>query len=429
MSLKRIGSWGAAWMAVMLAGTLAFAQGMHDMQLFGHGDEDLYGGGQRANEGFFIDFTGLVLNVNRAPTTTFGTSQGVAEATRFYGPFESDGVAEYDSLSTSAFESTWSGGQRIEMGNICEHQGWMIGYTRLHQGVQTVERSGVHVLLEDAPVTAAWVPGPANPVNIVTLPLPFTGMGRLWGNVRPGFDPTAVDPADSTTWATVAPLPLVFQTVRMSQASSFQYVDAAYIYRMHPNLLGGIWEWSLGARWFEFQEDFNVRGNGGTLGDNARFYLDNHAMNELVGPMLALRITHAYRGWTFSTLGSFTAAANMQTDRQTATLNTRDDTAGVGNPPNSFVLWNAQRLQGDPAPFHTTEFSPLVELRVEAKYQMTRAMSFKAGWNGIWADNIARPSNMVDYKVNETSFLGIKGDNNRQSLLINGLELGIEFNR
>ena len=69
------------------------------------------------------------------------------------------------------------------------------------------------------------------------------------------------------------------------------------------------------------------------------------------------------------------------------------------------------------------------ERMADALVSMTRAMAFKAGWNGWWMDNLARPANMVDYHVTETSFLGIKADHNRQSAFINGLVLGVEFNR
>ena len=42
-------------------------------------------------------------------------------------------------------------------------------------------------------------------------------------------------------------------------------------------------------------------------------------------------------------------------------------------------------------------FTPLVELRLEGRYQITRAISFHAGWTGFWMDNIARANAVINY--------------------------------
>jgi hypothetical protein len=72
------------------------------------------------------------------------------------------------------------------------------------------------------------------------------------------------------------------------------------------------------------------------------------------------------------------------------------------------------------------EFTPLVELRVEARYLITRTISFRAGWTGVWLGGIARPQGMVKYEVPN---MGIDPSNNRQDVLLNGLNLGIDINR
>ena len=48
---------------------------------------------------------------------------------------------------------------------------------------------------------------------------------------------------------------------------------------------------------------------------------------------------------------------------------------------------------------YAREFTPLVELRLEGRYQITRAISFHAGWTGFWMDNIARANSVIDYTV------------------------------
>ena len=58
------------------------------------------------------------------------------------------------------------------------------------------------------------------------------------------------------------------------------------------------------------------------------------------------------------------------------------------------------------------EFSPVVELRLEGRYQITRAISFHAGWTGIWMDGIARASSVIDYTV---PAMGIDLTDNRKA--------------
>jgi len=72
------------------------------------------------------------------------------------------------------------------------------------------------------------------------------------------------------------------------------------------------------------------------------------------------------------------------------------------------------------------EFSPLVELRLEGRYQITRCVTFHAGWTGIWIGNIARSSSMIDYAVPD---MGINTGGNKQSLFMNGLTMGFDINR
>ena len=77
-------------------------------------------------------------------------------------------------------------------------------------------------------------------------------------------------------------------------------------------------------------------------------------------------------------------------------------------------------------------WSPAFELRVEGRYQITRAISFHAGWTGFWVDNVARANNIVTYQVGTSAGeepMGIDPTGNRQSLFINGLTIGFDVNR
>ncbi|HYW78446.1 MAG TPA: hypothetical protein VE890_02680, partial [Thermoguttaceae bacterium] len=75
------------------------------------------------------------------------------------------------------------------------------------------------------------------------------------------------------------------------------------------------------------------------------------------------------------------------------------------------------------------EWSPAVELRVEGIYQLTRAVSFRAGWTGLWIDGIARSSSMVDYSLGVNSTMGILADRNNQDVFMHGWTIGFDINR
>ena len=72
------------------------------------------------------------------------------------------------------------------------------------------------------------------------------------------------------------------------------------------------------------------------------------------------------------------------------------------------------------------EFSPIVELRLEGRYQITQALSFHAGWTGMWIDNIARASSVIEYTI---PTLGFDTSQNRENLFINGVTVGFDINR
>jgi hypothetical protein len=76
--------------------------------------------------------------------------------------------------------------------------------------------------------------------------------------------------------------------------------------------------------------------------------------------------------------------------------------------------------------FHTEEFSPVVEVRAEARYKLTRCFDVGAGWTGIWIDNVARASNVINYEVPD---MGLRTLYNRQNAFVHGLNFTITVNR
>ena len=78
---------------------------------------------------------------------------------------------------------------------------------------------------------------------------------------------------------------------------------------------------------------------------------------------------------------------------------------------------------------HRNEFTPGIELRLNFEWQWTRHISFGAGWSGLWMDNIARSSNLIDYRFGTSSLMGILAENNRQDVFIQGANFRIQLNR
>jgi len=214
-------------------------------------------------------------------------------------------------------------------------------------------------------------------------------------------------------------LPVRFDLVSIRNEVTTWGVELNYIYRMHPNHHGGIFELFFGARYLEFNEQFDVEAIGGTLDESAWY---TSADNHIVGPLLGLRWFRKGDRWTWSTQGSFTAGLNRQNLFQNGFLGSHLDPTT----PTQFAI---SRM--GPSRFtHTAyidEFSPIVEVRVDFSYQVTSAISARVGWTGMWIDNIARASNIIDYEVPLMGF-----DLSRNAVdyvFINGVTFGVEVNR
>ena len=74
-----------------------------------------------------------------------------------------------------------------------------------------------------------------------------------------------------------------------------------------------------------------------------------------------------------------------------------------------------------------TEFSPLGELRFNLQYQVFNKASVNVGWTGFIVGGIARPADMINYQLPNMGIL-VHG-NNRQTVFMQGLTLGLIFNR
>jgi hypothetical protein len=384
----------------VLAGALVFllaahapGQGLQDTQVFAPADADQFGGGPRPNQGLFIRYDGLIWTISAPKEATFGVPEAEQTARPvFWGPGPEGSTTQQSTFTTSFLTTDWTGGQRIEFGDIHEHEGWRIGYLNLHQSTQFLTKNGVQVYFEDRP----WGAPPSH--------------FHLEGLVAAGE---------------IRELGVEFTSVTLMNRIKTWGIEGSYLRRTHPMPLGGFFEWSLGARYLEITEEFSADAIGGLLADS---FLWSSGENRIVGPHVGLRWFRTNDRWTLSVQGDFTGAVNMQSVRLTGIVGSLLSTTGIPRP----VSDPPQPLAMQPSDFnhlaHMQEFSPIVEVQVAAQYQITRAVSIHGGWSCLWVDNIARPSGMIDYTLGETSTLGIRTNKNRQDVFMNGLELGVSIN-
>ena len=411
MSLNRNSLGLAVGLVFFLVGIPALGQNLETMQIFAPTELGPYGGGPQPKEGYFFTYDGIYWSISKPDTATIGEN---TPRSVYYTSTQTQPTAQSSTLDNSTFKSNFTGGDRFEFGRIFGHNGWSCTITHLHNQTQYIWADGVDMAVTD--VTAGTVNG--------------TDVKYLDGYL---------DAAGTVIGA----LPLNFDQMIVKNTVSHWSVELNYIKRAHPMHCGGVLEFFFGARYLAVDERFLVnapqqRYDGSddddddddddeAHGDNtlaqipsilADSYWDTKAENHVVGPELGIRYSKQHGRLSFSTEGRFVAGFNSQNLRMQGTLGTELDPPGGQYQP---------LLMGPTAFNHSqfeVEFSPVVELRAELHYQLTRAFSIRGGWTGMWMDNIARASTSIEYRMPD---FALAADN--ESVFIHGLTLGIEFNR
>lgn len=386
------------------------------MQMFATVDQSRYGGGYRANEGYFFSFEGLYWHLSPPEQTDIGKDGLTPVVVQVPdGGFPDDPVTllpdfplpttiEHSSLNTGEFESNMAPGQRYDFGCVAGHNGWLFSGFRLSDFNESVYASRASVVFEDAPIglPIPVLDAQGNPGNI---------QGRLDGYYDAGL-------------TTGGPLPVTFDEMIVHNSVQIWGVEWNYFYRTHPFHKGGFLEFKVGARYLEFNELFDVDGIGGIL-DESIWY--TNADNHIVGPQVGLRWFRRQNRWTWSVESRFFAGYNSQSINQSAILGTNLTPTAPPTPGTPVKLTSTVRSESE---HNLDAWSPIGELRIDLDYQLTRAVTFRVGWSGIWLGGIARPSNMMDYALHsDGSIMGILDENNRQDVFLNGLTVGVAVNR
>ncbi len=394
MPLNRTRSRVAIGLFMLLLASPAFGQGPLGFQVFAPADNSTYGGQQQPNEGYFFQFDGLYWNFSAPKTTVVGDK--TKEPWPVY--VGNTQINEVNTLDTSSFGGQWNGGTRFEFGRIEDNNGWFASIFQVGNVAQNVSVASADILFDD--------------------PIIGTGDERLL------YGPTVQGGVNHN-------LPTAFYDCLMTHKVSMWSVELMYLHRMHTFHKGGTIEWFAGPRYMEYNDSFYFRaGNSPTDADgdslNVPSFLENstwqcEAQNHIVGPEVGLRWFKKQGRWTLSAEGRFMAGLNCQNINEQSDIGPNLN-AGSGEPYQPAFM-NEKRASANES---AREFSPVIELRIEGRYQITRAISAHAGWTGMWADGIAYGSSMMKYAVPN---MGIDMANNREQLFVNGLTIGFDINR
>jgi hypothetical protein len=222
-----------------------------------------------------------------------------------------------------------------------------------------------------------------------------------------------------------------------------------------------VWEFSYGARYLRFKDDFRVVAMGGILGDlfpllgvdgdgddtdgdgvvvdDYDNYWNTLIENQIIGPQVGLKYSHMRGRWTITTQGKFAFGYNVQDHRQDGLLGPALEpelllVEGTVEGPDGEEQDVVFVFPDSPLPFFQTtsfrhgkqehNFSPLVEFRINASYHVTRSVALQFGYNAVFIDNVRRAARQVNYHVPDMGFI----NGGTQELFASGVNFGIEFN-
>ncbi len=391
MTFNRITLRLASFLVVVSAGVTALGQDhLAGMALFEPADVRPYGNWAKPKEGLFFTFDGLYWHISPPAKTSVGDPTLIP--TVFVGPTLDDSYPEVNSLDTGT-KSIWKWGDRMELGYIDGHQGIM--FTTLSTQSQTSETSAANVS--------------------VVFNDPELGNGQRYLDTVLQTA-TLIPPVP----AIIGRTPVNFSSIYVQNKSRLQGVEALYIYRPAQLHAGGTLEFTAGGRYFELKDQFWVDARGGNLTDS---YWNTHSHNEIAGPEVGMRWFQPMGRFGISAEGRFTAGINSQSVDQDGLLASGLN-AGQNTPPQPTLMGHKSFNHSD----HWIEFSPIIELRVEAHMQLTNMIAVKAGYTGIFVNNVVRAADMVDYTL-PTMGITRELNGNLQRMYAQGLNISIEVNR
>jgi hypothetical protein len=384
-------------------------QDLQDMQPFAPVDVNSYDAAVEPHQGFFFTYDGLVWAIKSPPTASIGLAPPNNRLV-FYGT-DAAYDYQYSEGDTSPLSTQYRYGNRFEYGYMGRDHGIYGCYFGLAQLNQEYGLSDVDMVIKD-PVYGAY------------------GESRLQGlvthnaNMPTNLFPDQPNPAYLTnTTYVLRNLPLTFTWMDVQNKVETWGTELMYVrrFRQCSRWFGcGRFEMMLGARYLDFEDTFTVKGYGGILDSS---YWNTEAFNRIIGPEIGGRMWWTRGRWTLETDARFTAGFNHQNFRTQGRL-------GENLRPTGTLAVTGLPYSLGPTGFTDSEtaneFAPIIEGRLNLKYQLTRNVSLKVGGTMIWIDGVARACNSLYYTM---PAFEIDTINNQESVWMAGVNVGIEVNR
>jgi hypothetical protein len=272
-------------------------------------------------------------------------------------------------LSNSVFKNEFTNGSRYEIGNRVDDKGWLLGAYQISQG-QRIQSGGV-----------AGASGAG------------TGAQIIFGGAVGSFP---------------------FENIDVHNYASSWGLEIMRTWRCEPERVpyAYVCEFMAGVRYLYFSDRYDFDG----FQNGAEGFWTTRSFNNLIGPQIGMRVSKQYGPWFVAFEPRAFAGFNYQNLEQSGEL--PQTVVGAGNPmPFNNTM-------------HDEEFSPVVEIRGEIAYFLTRKVRTRFGYSGYWIDNLARAPSMVNYAVpiGGAGAMGFVANSNNQDAYIQGIHWGIEIN-
>lgn len=404
-------------------------------QLFAPIDISSYGSGPKWNEGWFGSAEAVYWNVP-APDV-----QGIGQTAllRFGNPIDlsvipipavpplaTNNALISPQMTTADFKGNFIGGTRLEAGYVRENVGWGFSGTFLPTYHQQLFRGGTN---------------PGQGYIFVPMQSPSGFIIDNQSGLNLAFQPE----------------PALFNMLEARQTTDVGSYEVNRIWRHRrprpPQPWDPQWECALGVRYIRIQDRFEVDGytrdpytppdaddntNNRPLQYDPNFvkswwytYFDNN----IVGPQLSIRYAQQLGPYKWDWELKGVAAANFIDGRQQVTIDqvVYDQMYTNSIHVNNNYEANAPYLPtGGNDQMSRMRFSPIGEFRINGEYIMTRLISIKCGWTGLYVGNTVRSNSQVLYRLpgfDGGQLMGINRDLHFQSMFMHGVNIGVVVNR
>lgn len=427
-----------------------------DGQPFAGFEYDDYNGGPPPRQGWFFNYERVVMWINAPKQATVGQDTTVDVVAG------SGWRTEESTMNTGYLDADRAWGNRYEFGYVEGDDGWLCSILDGQPQDQLTDRTSfqselrlrqdIDVVFTDPPYGTnfgphGWLDGfvnmsraPGSSVNGVIIgpgvdeDLDGDGLfGRFYdgdgdGVINPFLPIDNLD-ANAYDYDDLARLPVLFNFLRARNKAYMESVELMRTHYVPPLHNGGRVQFMYGVKFFKFRDRFNVFATGGVLAES---FWNQLADNNVVGPEIGLRYYQTKDRWEFAGEARGLLGVNFMTLEQTGRLGSLlSPVAGLPGTEGSTT----NRPTNTPAfmdptgfnhAFHSSVFAPGAELRFVVSYNVTADVALRAGYTGMYNYGIARASNTIDYVM---PTMGITTDNVRQSLWVNMLTFGFEWNR